>query len=138
MKKRLLALAAVAALVAGTRRVARDQLDTEIHVGTRGELGLLAASFNEMTQRLAEAIAAGYDNSLRWSEHTWGLANQHFVPGLHGEAFDTAYAGGLPPNMPGLPNLPKGLPPVVDAHVHLFPDGVFGSASTSSTASGRL
>ncbi len=43
-------------------------------------------------------IAAGYDNSLRWSEHTWGLANQHFVPGLHGEKFYQAYAGGLPPN----------------------------------------
>lgn len=46
----------------------------------------------------AEAIAAGYDSSLRWSEHTWGLANQHFVPGLHGEAFQKAYAAGLPPH----------------------------------------
>jgi alpha-mannosidase len=49
-------------------------------------------------QPLADVIAAGYDSSLRWSEHTWGLANQHFVPGLHGEAFYKAYAGGLPPN----------------------------------------
>jgi alpha-mannosidase len=49
-------------------------------------------------QPLAEAIAAGYDSSLRWTEHTWGLANQHFVPGLHGAAFYRAYAGGLPPN----------------------------------------
>ncbi len=49
-------------------------------------------------QHLPEAIAAGYDSSLRWTEHTWGLANQHFVPGLHGEAFYKAYAGGLPPN----------------------------------------
>ncbi len=49
-------------------------------------------------QHLPEVIAAGYDNSLRWSEHTWGLANQHFVPGLHGEAFYRTYAAGLPPN----------------------------------------
>ncbi|MEI8041882.1 MAG: hypothetical protein WCL11_10765, partial [Verrucomicrobiota bacterium] len=49
-------------------------------------------------QQVADVIAAGYDNSLRWSEHTWGLANQHFVPGLHGEAFYRVYAGGLPPN----------------------------------------
>jgi hypothetical protein len=49
-------------------------------------------------QPLAEDIAAGYDGSLRWSEHTWGLANQHFVPGLHGEAFSKTLAGGLPPN----------------------------------------
>ncbi len=42
----------VAALVEGTRRVARDDLDVEIRVQTRGELGLLAASFNEMTRSL--------------------------------------------------------------------------------------
>ncbi len=47
---------------------------------------------------LSDTIAAGYENSLRWSEHTWGLANQHFVPGLHGEAFQKAFAVGLPPN----------------------------------------
>lgn len=49
-------------------------------------------------QAVSDIIAAGYDNSLRWTEHTWGLANQHFVPGLYGEAFYKAYAGGLPPN----------------------------------------
>jgi alpha-mannosidase len=50
--------------------------------------------FNHLSQLLAQ----GYENSLRWSEHTWGLANQHFVPGLHGRAFFQAYAAGLPPN----------------------------------------
>ncbi len=42
----------VAALVAGTRRVARDELDLEIRVHSKGELGLLAQSFNEMTRSL--------------------------------------------------------------------------------------
>ena len=42
----------VEALLEGTRRVAHEQLDTEIHVGTHGELGLLAASFNDMTRSL--------------------------------------------------------------------------------------
>jgi two-component system, NtrC family, sensor kinase len=42
----------VAALVEGTRRVARDQLDLEIRTDSRGELGLLAASFNDMTRSL--------------------------------------------------------------------------------------
>lgn len=42
----------VEALLEGTRRIAHDQLDTEIHVGTHGELGLLAASFNDMTRSL--------------------------------------------------------------------------------------
>ncbi len=42
----------VQALVDGTRRVAGDQLDTEIRVHSKGELGLLAASFNDMTRSL--------------------------------------------------------------------------------------
>jgi two-component system, NtrC family, sensor kinase len=42
----------VQALVEGTRRVAVDQLDTEIRVRSKGELGLLAASFNDMTRSL--------------------------------------------------------------------------------------
>jgi two-component system NtrC family sensor kinase len=42
----------VAALVEGTRRVARDELDVEIRVASRGELGVLARSFNEMTRAL--------------------------------------------------------------------------------------
>jgi two-component system NtrC family sensor kinase len=45
----------VAALVAATRRVAVDQLDTEIRVTTSGELGLLAASFNDMTRSLRDS-----------------------------------------------------------------------------------
>jgi two-component system NtrC family sensor kinase len=42
----------VEALVAATRRVARDELDTEIQLDARGELGLLAASFNDMIRSL--------------------------------------------------------------------------------------
>jgi two-component system, NtrC family, sensor kinase len=38
----------VQALVDATRRVAVDELDTEIRVQSKGELGLLAASFNDM------------------------------------------------------------------------------------------
>jgi two-component system NtrC family sensor kinase len=42
----------VAALVEGTRRVARDDLDVEIRVSSDGELGLLARSFNDMIHAL--------------------------------------------------------------------------------------
>lgn len=42
----------VAALVQATRRVARDQLELEIPVTWTGEMGLLAASFNDMTRSL--------------------------------------------------------------------------------------
>jgi len=43
-------------------------------------------------------VADACENSLRWSEHTWGLANQHFVPGLYGEGFAANYAAGLTPS----------------------------------------
>ncbi len=42
----------VAALVQATRRIARDQLELEVPVTWRGELGLLATSFNDMTRSL--------------------------------------------------------------------------------------
>jgi two-component system NtrC family sensor kinase len=54
-------VAPVAALVEGTRRVARDDLDVEIRVRSRGELAVLATSFNEMTRslrRLEDSLAA--------------------------------------------------------------------------------
>ncbi len=44
----------VEALVQATRRVAHDELETEIHIDARGELGLLAASFNEMIRSLRQ------------------------------------------------------------------------------------
>ena len=44
----------VEALVQATRRVAHDELETEIHIDARGELGLLAASFNEMIRALRQ------------------------------------------------------------------------------------
>jgi two-component system NtrC family sensor kinase len=45
----------VAALVQATRRIARDQLELEIPVTWSGELGLLGASFNDMTRSLRKA-----------------------------------------------------------------------------------
>ncbi len=54
-------LAPVAALMEGTRRVARDQLDVEVRVHSQGEMGRLAAAFNDMTRsvgRLEEELNA--------------------------------------------------------------------------------
>lgn len=67
-------------------------------LGALEALRTLSLQWGIQFQPLPEVIAAGYDSSLRWSEHTWGLANQHFVPGLYGEAFARAYVAGLPPN----------------------------------------
>ena len=43
----------VAALVEGTHRVARNELSVEIRVGSRGEMGVLAGSFNDMTRSVS-------------------------------------------------------------------------------------
>ncbi len=45
----------VAALVHATREVAVDQLDLELRIPSKGELGLLAASFNDMIRALRRA-----------------------------------------------------------------------------------
>jgi two-component system NtrC family sensor kinase len=44
----------VAALLEGTHRVSRDELDVEIRVRSKGELGVLAGSFNDMTRSLSK------------------------------------------------------------------------------------
>ena len=68
----------VEALLRATRRVAQDQLDTEIRSHGRGELGLLAASFNDMTRslRLAEGELRQLTRSLeeKVAERTADLA----------------------------------------------------------------
>ncbi len=61
----------VAALLEGTRRVARDDLDVEVRVHARGEMGVLAASFNEMTRALRRlegelwSLNAGLEEEVR-------------------------------------------------------------------------
>jgi two-component system NtrC family sensor kinase len=44
----------VSALVEGTHRVARNELNVEIRVASRGEMGVLAGSFNDMTRSLRQ------------------------------------------------------------------------------------
>lgn len=50
-----------------------------------------------MPYEIDRELAALYDQSLMYGEHTWGLANQHFVPGLEGKAWHEMYFSGLNP-----------------------------------------
>lgn len=43
------------------------------------------------------AIAEAYEQSLLFSEHTWGMANQHYVKQPFGQEWDRLWAEGLPP-----------------------------------------
>lgn len=50
-----------------------------------------------MTYEIDKDLAYIYDQSLMYGEHTWGLANQHFVPGLVGDSWRKMYYSGLDP-----------------------------------------
>lgn len=45
-----------------------------------------------------EDLASVYEKSLMYGEHTWGLADQHFIPGLVGKEWHKNYVSGLTPN----------------------------------------
>ena len=50
---------------------------------------------------ISEAVDTAYEHSLRFSEHTFGLANQHYVKqpfGKNGADWDRFWAEGLPPS----------------------------------------
>ncbi|WP_248353378.1 sensor histidine kinase [Anaeromyxobacter oryzae] len=61
-------LGPVAALLEGMRRVSRDELDVEVRVRSRGEMGALAGSFNEMTSSL-RALEDALNGVLANLEH---------------------------------------------------------------------
>ena len=67
----------VAQLLHGTRAVAVDRLEFELPVQTNGELGLLAASFNDMTRSLrrmeGDLIALTHDLERQVDERTSDL-----------------------------------------------------------------
>ncbi|MCU7552614.1 hypothetical protein OCK74_26075 [Chitinophagaceae bacterium LB-8] len=46
---------------------------------------------------MTETIASAHENSLLYSEHTWGLANQHYVKLPYGNDWTTRWKKGLPP-----------------------------------------
>lgn len=50
-----------------------------------------------MSYEIDKDLAYIYDQSLLYGEHTWGLANQHFVPGLVGKPWHEMYSCGLDP-----------------------------------------
>lgn len=51
-----------------------------------------------MPYEIDRDMAYLYEKSLMYGEHTWGLANQHFIPGLTGKAWNRMYRAGLSPN----------------------------------------
>lgn len=46
---------------------------------------------------ISATIAEAYEQSMLFSEHTWGMANQHYVKLPYGKDWDELWAKGLPP-----------------------------------------
>ncbi len=45
---------------------------------------------------LSQTVADAYEQSLLYSEHTWGLANQHYIKTPYGKAWSELWDKGLP------------------------------------------
>lgn len=57
-----------------------------------------AKEWGVMSYDIDKELAYMYDQSLMYGEHTWGLANQHFVPGMIGKEWYRMYTTGLNPS----------------------------------------
>ena len=66
-------------------------------IGAVDQLTTLERCWGIFRPDIRAAVAAAYEQSLRFSEHTWGLANQHYVKQPYGKAWDELWSQGLPP-----------------------------------------
>ena len=66
-------------------------------IGGLDELSTLESIWGMYRPDLRKTIAEAYEQSLLYSEHTWGLANQHYVKVPYGKAWEELWEKGLPP-----------------------------------------
>jgi len=62
-------------------------------------LTTLAGAWNLFVPDAAPVVARAYEKILLYSEHTWGLANQHYVRLPFGREWEDLWERGLPPQM---------------------------------------
>lgn len=67
------------------------------HIGALEQLTTLERCWGIFRPEPGAAIAEAYTQSLRFSEHTFGLANQHYITMPYGRAWDDLWRTGLPP-----------------------------------------
>jgi len=66
-------------------------------IGAADQLTTLERSWGIFRPDIHAAIGKAYEQSMRLSEHTWGLANQHYIKQPYGKAWDDLWAQGLAP-----------------------------------------
>lgn len=66
-------------------------------IGGMDQLSTLETIWGIYRPNLRKITADAYEQSLLYSEHTWGLANQHYIKVPYGKAWDELWERGLPP-----------------------------------------
>ena len=66
-------------------------------IGALDQLTTLEKCWGIFRPNQEAAVAEAYTQSLRFTEHTFGLANQHYIKMPYGDAWDDLWRRGLPP-----------------------------------------
>ncbi len=66
-------------------------------IGALDQLTMLERCWGIFRPGISDVIAGAYEGSMLFSEHTWGLANQHYVKQPYGKGWDELWSRGLPP-----------------------------------------
>ncbi|MCX6225620.1 MAG: hypothetical protein NTV01_12865 [Bacteroidia bacterium] len=66
-------------------------------IGGVDELTTLEKCWGLYIPDISKTISQAYEKSMLYSEHTWGMANQHYLKIPYGPAWDSLWAQGLPP-----------------------------------------
>lgn len=72
--------------------------NVRLRIGALDSLTTLERCWGIFRPDNRRSIAEAYDQSGLYCEHTWGLANQHYVKLPWGADWDKLWAAGLPPN----------------------------------------
>ena len=65
-------------------------------IGGMDQLATLLKGWGAFVPDLRATVADAYEQSLLYSEHTWGLANQHYLKVPYGKAWEELWEQGLP------------------------------------------
>ena len=66
-------------------------------IGGLEQLSTLESAWGIYQPDLRQTISKAYEQSLLYSEHTWGLANQHYLKVPYGKEWYELWQNGLPP-----------------------------------------
>lgn len=66
-------------------------------IGGVDELTTLEKCWGIFIPDISKSVSQAYEKSMLYTEHTWGLANQHYLKIPYGPAWDSLWAEGLPP-----------------------------------------